>query len=96
MMLPRSSEPDVCYTDRTPGEQGSKTGQRKQPFENDWATCCSIDKADGTTGQDEHGGEQRAARLIDVGEALWSVTLFGQSAEGTRAAVNTRVADGDD
>ena len=79
-----------------PGEQSGKTGQGKQPAEDNRTLGRQVDVRERAEGKNEDNTPQRAARSIDVGEELGRIALLGEGREGTRAAVDCRHADGDD
>lgn len=82
--------------DRTPGEEGSQTGQGQKPVEDNHAGGGKGNVGETTPGEEEDDGPERAARLVNVGEDLGSVTLLGERRQGTGSAVDARDTDGDD
>ena len=86
----------MAEADRSPSEEGSETGKRKEPVKDRRASSSQVDVGEGTEGDDEDHRIQRAVGAIDIGEDLGSITLLGQGRKSTGAAVDARDAEGED
>jgi hypothetical protein len=95
MVLPRAAEANVSKADGAPGEESGKTRKRKQPVEDLLTSGSQVHVPKKTECKDGDGGPQRSASTVDVVEELWRVTLLSECGEGSRATVDTRIADGD-
>lgn len=96
VVSPGLTEADMSQANGTPSEQGSKTGQRDKPVEDDLTGRGNVHVCKGTPQKNEKDGEQRATGTIHVGESLGSIALLREGGEGTGATVDTGDTDRND
>lgn len=96
LLLPPVAEANVRETDGTPGEDRRQPGNGQHPPERFSLLRGCREVPEETKECRDSDTDHGATTTINVREDTGSLTLLGESGEGTRGAVDGRVTDGQD
>lgn len=97
VVLPCRAETDVGVADTSPDEQGTNTGQGKEPVEDNTTSAGGlVDESKETKGDLQEDTPKGAAGLVDVGKEIGSHAARSESLNSTSGAESSGVGDTDD
>jgi len=96
LYAPRPAEANVAQHDRSPSEEGRKSGEGEEPGKDGARVLSQVDVGERTECKDEDDGEEGAARFVNICEEPWGVACFGECGKRTRPTVDAGETNGED